>query len=550
MHMRLLHKMLALGASLVALSFAAGALAQQAPLSGQVSAPGEPAMEGVVISAKKEGSIVTLSVISDEKGRFAFPAGRLEPGKYALSIRATGYELDGAKTLEIGSSGATQDIKLKKTRNIAGQLTNSEWMQSVPGPDDMRAALLDCQTCHTLERVFRSTYDSDTFTQVLTRMANYASESFWLKPQARPLNRASNPEQFRKMADYIASFNLSTQDTWSFPLKTLPRISGRGTKVIITEYDLPRRTIQPHDVVIDKEGVAWYSDFGDQMIGKFDPKTLQHTEIRIPLAVPGRPTGSLDLELERDGKFLVGMMNQGAIGQYDPKADKWKIWEMPPEFNKENIQLNQVTINHHVDGKVWTNTNDGTGNVYRLDVNTGKYELFQPLKLLPGGPAANAIYQVSPDSQNNGWLAEFRNNYIGRIDAKTGETKFYPVPTEKSRNRRGRMDEQDRFWFAQYRGNKVAVFDTRTLEIKEWPMASPWSAPYDLVTDKNGDIWSAGMASDRVTRVNQKTGETVEYQLPRPTNVRRVVVDDAGPRPVFWTGSNHGASIVKLEPLD
>ena len=548
--MRRISKKLALGAAVAVLVLATNAMAQQSPLSGQITAPGEGAMEGVVVSAKKDGGIVTISVISDDKGRFSFPSGRLDPGKYAISVRATGYELDGARTLEIGAAGVTQDIKLKKTRNLAAQLTNSEWMQSIPGPDDMRAALLDCQTCHTLERVFRSTYDSDSFTQVLTRMANYASESFWLKPQLRPVNRASNPEQFRKMADYIASLNLSEQETWKFPLKTLPRVNGRGTKVVITEYELPRRTIQPHDVVLDQDGVAWYSDFGDQMIGKFDPRTLAHTEIRIPLAVPGRPTGSLDLELEPDGKLLVGMMNQGAIGQYDPKAQTWKIWELPPEFNKDNIQLNQVTINHHVDGKVWTNTNDGTGNIYRLDVNTGKYELFQPLKLLPGGPTANAIYQVSPDSQNNGWLAEFRNNFIGRIDAKTGETRFYPVPTEKSRNRRGRMDAQDRFWFAEYRGNKVAVFDTRTLEIKEWPMASPWSAPYDLVTDKNGDIWSAGMATDRVTRVNQKTGETIEYQLPRPTNVRRVVVDDSGPRPVFWVGSNHGASIVKLEPLD
>ena len=81
-------------------------------------------------------------------------------------------------------------------------------------------------------------------------------------------------------------------------------------------------------------------------------------------------------------------------------------------------------------------------------------------------------------------------------------------------------------------------------------MASPWSAPYDLVTDKRGDIWAAGMATDRVTRVNPKTGETVEYQLPKPTNARRVVVDDSRPLPVFWTGSNHGASIVKVEPLD
>ena len=488
--MNTLSRKLSLTTALVALLTASHTFAQSpAPaLSGTITSPDEPLMEGVVVSAKKDGGIVTVSVISDDKGRFAFPAGRLEPGKYTLSIRATGYELDGAKALELAAGGATQNIKLKKTRNIAAQLTNSEWMQSVPGPEDMRAALLDCQTCHTLERVFRSTYDSDKFTEVLTRMANYASESFWLKPQTRPVNRASNPEQFRKMADYIASFNLSAQDTWSYPLKTMPRVKGRGTRAIITEYDLPRRTIQPHDVVLDREGVAWYSDFGDQMIGKFDPKTLKHTEIKIPLAVAGRPTGSLDLELVKDGTFLVGMMNQGAIGNYDPKTGKWKIWEMPPEFNKDNIQLNQVTINYHVDGKVWTNTNDGTGNIYRLDVNTGKYEQYQPLKMLPGGPAANAIYQVSPDSKNNAWLGEFRNNYIGRIDAKTGDVAFYPVPTEKSRNRRGRMDENDNFWFAEYRGNKLGMFDTKTLAIKEWPMTSPWSAPYDLVTDAKGDI--------------------------------------------------------------
>jgi hypothetical protein len=38
--------------------------------------------------------------------------------------------------------------------------------------------------------------------------------------------------------------------------------------------------------------------------------------------------------------------------------------------------------------------------------------------------------------------------------------------------------------------------------------------------------------------------------LLRPTNIRRVFVDECGPRPVFWVGSNHGASIIKLEPLD
>ena len=55
---------------------------------------------------------------------------------------------------------------------------------------------------------------------------------------------------------------------------------------------------------------------------------------------------------------------------------------------------------------------------------------------------------------------------------------------------------------------------------------------------------------DLATRLDVKTGEMTQYLLPRSTNIRRVFVDDSGPRNVFWVGSNNGASIVKVEPLD
>jgi hypothetical protein len=38
--------------------------------------------------------------------------------------------------------------------------------------------------------------------------------------------------------------------------------------------------------------------------------------------------------------------------------------------------------------------------------------------------------------------------------------------------------------------------------------------------------------------------------MPGPINIRRVFLQETGPRPVLWVGSNHGASIVKVEPLD
>ena len=58
------------------------------------------------------------------------------------------------------------------------------------------------------------------------------------------------------------------------------------------------------------------------------------------------------------------------------------------------------------------------------------------------------------------------------------------------------------------------------------------------------------MNTDRVARLDIKSGQYTEYPLPRPTNIRRVYVDDAKNPGTLWIGSNHGASIVKVEPLD
>jgi hypothetical protein len=58
------------------------------------------------------------------------------------------------------------------------------------------------------------------------------------------------------------------------------------------------------------------------------------------------------------------------------------------------------------------------------------------------------------------------------------------------------------------------------------------------------------MSGDRVLRMDTKSGASVEYLLPRPTNVRRVFVDNSTTPVTFWVGSNHGASIVRLQALD
>jgi streptogramin lyase len=94
------------------------------------------------------------------------------------------------------------------------------------------------------------------------------------------------------------------------------------------------------------------------------------------------------------------------------------------------------------------------------------------------------------------------------------------------------------------------MFDPKTDKITEWVTPTKWDNPYDAVPAKNGEVWTGSMHTDLVTRLDPKTGTMVQYLLPRATNVRRVVVQETGPRPVLWVGNNHGASIVKVEPLD
>src|SRR5665213_3568352 len=98
------------GASLAALllaGFCSTAALADVTLAGQVSSAEEGPMEGVLVSAKKDGSTITTTVVSDDKGHYSFPAGRLESGHYSLAIRAIGYNLDGPKTIDLadGKSG-------------------------------------------------------------------------------------------------------------------------------------------------------------------------------------------------------------------------------------------------------------------------------------------------------------------------------------------------------------------------------------------------------------------------------------------------------------
>jgi virginiamycin B lyase len=539
------------GALMASLALTGLARAQTASaLTGSVTSQEEGAMEGVLVSGKRAGSTMTITVVSNAQGQFSFPADRLQPGTYSLTIRAVGYELPSRRPMQVEVTAqrtAALDLNLVKTKNLAHQLSNGEWLQSFPGNETRKEALYRCVSCHTLERVANSLHDAAEMAQVVERMSTWAQGSMPTHPQPQlgRTIRAPRPAEV-SLGQYISTINLSGGER-SYPLKTDPRPRGKATRVIITEYDLPRSIAMPHDVQMDSRGMVWYSDFGSQYVGRLDPKTGTATEYPIPVMKPGAPAGSLDVRFDRNGMVWIGSMMQGSLVKFDPKMERFESWGAPDFLKRNDARIAMVMPEQtHLDGKVWI----GAEDEYQVDIATGQWTKIDYLKLQPPGARDHGSYGVAADSQNNFYGLEVNADFIIRVDAKTLIPTYYQTPTVNSGPRRGHFDNQDRLWFAENRGQNIGMFETKTEKFREWKVPTRYAMPYDAIFDNSTYAWTGGMGNDHVSRLNVQTGEIVDYLLPSKTNIRRVDVDKTANPSQLWVGNNHGAAIIRVEPLE
>jgi len=520
-----------------------------AAISGVVNSQEEGQMEGVLVSARKEGSHISVSVVSDSQGRYAFPGNRLEPGNYSLKIRATGYDLLDPGVVKLEANKTAQvNLKLQKTKNLAAQMTHADWFLSNP---EIKKRLIDdlkfgqnCVGCHSLTPIVTSKYPARMWPAIFGRMFQYHSASIFERGEVavavRHPHKTVRPDtDYEDLSQFISTINLSSRPdgTWPFELKTLPRLSGRSTKVILTEYDLPRRESQPHDVAVDADGMVWYNDHGNQYIGRLNPRTGEIEEWLVPGVAledaAGKSSGRPYFDIRQDN--IEGDLWFGNV--------------------KVDVDTEEFTVGHgrvRADGMVWRvrSSPQADGNprileVIRLDPKTGETRRY------PGPDQPMRFYGDEVDSQGNFYGASLQFGVVGVMNGENGEWAFVPTPTPDSGPRRTALDSQDRFWYAQYYSGAIGMFDPKTWEIKEWPL-HPYSLPYGIGVDKNGEAWAAGQGSDHLYRLNPATGDVTTY--PKGSvmyaQTRQLFVDNSTTPVTIWIGQNHMASIVRIEPLD
>ena len=562
MMLRIIIGVLALGVRFAGPLAAQGNQRAAAALTGRVSSDTEGPMDGVLVRAKGIGRTVSVTVVTDRNGEYSFPAARLTPQTYNLDIRAVGYELANPVSVEVAPrKTARADLNLAKANDLSGQLTSAEWLLSVPGTEEQKSQLFRCAACHSLAPIVQSTYDTKGWLTTFARMRDYSEQSIITHPVELPYKVTVRPDP--DFAEYLTTINLSSKIKWDYALKTLPRPSGRATRVIITEYDLPDPGRLPHDADLDDKGMVWYNDFREPLIGRLDPRTGETKEWSFPPLKPDFPPGTLSIEPGVGGLVWIPRFRQAGITRFDPRSEKFQSWPDLPEFNTDHAIDAQVAP--APDGTVWYPSGDNL-KIYRLDPRTGHiavypmYPDYHPEQAGSGiiiqfsynkKPEGHFTYGVAADSKSNAYFCDIVGGNIGRVDAKTGKVTLFKTPTLNSGPRRISIDSKDRAWFGEYYANSVGMFDPKTEQFKEWKAPTPWVGPYPAKQDKHGDVWTAGMSTDLILRLDPRTGQFVEYMLPTVNaNIRHIDVDNSSNPIAVWVAEVHQGRIARIEPLD
>jgi virginiamycin B lyase len=498
-------------------------------------------LEGIMVQLIAPKNAIRTTVYSNADGRYEFP--KLQPGTYTLRIAQPRefhpyvkekVAIDGATALDdITLTRVTGSEVLPPTPEIAAQMTGSEWLASLSGTGDEKKLLTtNCNWCHSYQQIFRNRYDEDGWGKIVNRMTKGAGSPLI---NMRPSGRFNDADTAR-MVKWLAT--VRGPQAKDPPFVTLPRPQGRQTRVVITEYELPRLELATHDVAGDSKGNIWYSPHRSSYIGRLDPRTGAVEEFRIPLESPNVLPGTHWIQVDRND-VVWGSENWGHnIYRLDPKTGDFKRipWKVSEQVNSPAVG----NVAFDTEGFLWRAREK---KVTKVDALTGEPVTSYVLKKFAGTYGS----AMSKDGRYFGGGAWPRDGLVV-VDSKTAEV-FEPDTSPNSGPARGEFDPQGNYW-AGGRGGMLVKFDTSKKRIFEYRLPTPYASLYSANVDKNGEVWAGEMHAGRYVRFNPKTEQWTEYVLPEPYGIDRETWIDNSTDPVTVWYVDHEGWIVRIQPLE
>jgi virginiamycin B lyase len=164
----------------------------------------------------------------------------------------------------------------------------------------------------------------------------------------------------------------------------------------------------PHTMMLDETGNAWFTAQGAGVVGRLDAKT---SEIRLwEMGSGSRPYG---IEVAADGRPWYVLFGTNVIGTIDPATMKERRYELP-----EGARARRLTVRKDA---IWYG-DYARGYLGRLDPATGKVAEFA----LPSG-RSSLPYAMAGDDKGRIWLAETGVRPNRLVAFEPGPGKFTQV---------------------------------------------------------------------------------------------------------------------------
>jgi virginiamycin B lyase len=501
---------------------------------------GEP-IEGIMVQLIAEQTAIRTTVFSHADGRYEFP--KVAPGSYTLRIAKPKefYPWSKAK-VEIKGADALEDITLLRVTQseflppfpeIAAQLTGSEWLQNLPGTGQEKKTLtVYCNFCHEYQQIFRNHYDEAGWAKIVYRMTHGAGSTLI---NIRNPGRLT-PAEEASFAHWLATARGPDSKDPNFVVQ--PRPQGRQTKVVITEYEVPRLDISAHDTAGDAQGRVWYSTHRSSYVGRLDPANGHVEEFHVPLPTEGSLPGTHWIFVDQKGA-IWGSENWAHniwtldANMKDFKRVHWNVQEPVNSPMGGNYALDE-------EGNIWRCRE---GEVARISgVDGAKMQSAKTKKF-----ASTYGSAMSWDHRYFGGGAWPRDGMV-IFDRKTGEV-FEPETSPNSGPARGEFDPAGNYWAAG-RGGSLIKFDIATKLAQEYPLPTPYTSLYTAKADKNGEVWAGELNGGHYLRFDPKTEQFTAYNLPEPYAMDRESWIDNSTSPVSVWFVDHDGWLVHIQPLD
>ena len=161
-------------AAVAGLGMPASAQAADQMLSGAINAATGQKLDGVTVSAKREGSTITTSVYTDAAGNYYFPP--MPAGKYNVWAQALGFEQ--SKTEVDLTANKHQDLALKtitdpetRWRQLPGELVMTALSEDSAEDVHMKQILHNqCNGCHTPSYPLQFRFDEQGWSKIIDLM--------------------------------------------------------------------------------------------------------------------------------------------------------------------------------------------------------------------------------------------------------------------------------------------------------------------------------------------------------------------------------------------